>query len=428
MNILLVNFHSNLNAGDAALLEVSIRQFKRVFNSPHIIVAANWLFSPDDPTGEVEVIGSPYYLCGVGEKEKALKQIGSAIYGTVLCWLTANHLISPSNRAISKGWRRLFYAYRDADWVAAVPGNQFVSTGRFGWPFPLTALVIEFAHWFHKPLYILPQSIGPLKRKWERVILRSLYRKARLILLRDNQSLQLARQIHLPVEKVQYMADPAFGLAADDHDKAVNLLKEYGYIEGEAHLGITVISRMGHSLNQEEVSRYYTNLAGSLSSFISQHHIHVFFFGQVIGPTEIEDDRKANEIIRKRLSAEPSQVSIVDTQMTPSMLKACYGLMDLFVASRLHSGIFAISMGIPTVFIGYLHKTRGLLQALGLENWVIDLREQDDGLIRSKLESAWAERKQLSTMLFSMMPDIIKMTQEIPELIRVDYEKYLCKG
>jgi colanic acid/amylovoran biosynthesis protein len=224
------------------------------------------------------------------------------------------------------------------------------------------------------------------------------------------------------------MADPAFGLAADDHDKAVNLLKEYGYIEGEAHLGITVISRMGHSLNQEEVSRYYTNLAGSLSSFISQHHIHVFFFGQVIGPTEIEDDRKANEIIRKRLSAEPSQVSIVDTQMTPSMLKACYGLMDLFVASRLHSGIFAISMGIPTVFIGYLHKTRGLLQALGLENWVIDLREQDDGLIRSKLESAWAERKQLSTMLFSMMPDIIKMTQEIPELIRVDYEKYLCKG
>jgi len=84
-------------------------------------------------------------------------------------------------------------------------------------------------------------------------------------------------------------------------------------------------------------------------------------------------------------------------------------------------------MGIPTVFIGYLHKTRGLLESLGLDRWVIDLKDQNAALFRSKLEEAWTERNQLSTTLISMMPGILKMTQQIPELIREDYEKYLSQ-
>ena len=423
MKILLVNFHSKANAGDAALLDVSILLFKQAFDAPQIGVAANWLFSPEDPA--VAVIGSPYYLCGVGAKRKAWAQLWSALYGALLGWLVAHRLLSASHPAIPAGWSQLFCAYRDADWVAAVPGNQFVSTGRFSWPFPLTALSIELAHWFHKPVYILPQSIGPLKRSWERVVLRSLYRRARLILLRDHQSMQFARQLHLPPDKVQYMADPAFGLAPEARAAAVQALQAYGFVEGEPSLGITVISRMGHSLNQDEISSYYTNLAAALSDFIQQHHVHLFFFSQVVGPTAIEDDRQANHLIQEKLRAASSQVSLVDQPLPPAMLKACYGLMDLFVASRLHSGIFSMAMGTPTVFIGYFHKTRGMLEALGLERWVIDLKDQNEARIRRKLEEAWTERAPLSTTLKGMMPGVIAMTQQIPVLIRADYEKYL---
>jgi polysaccharide pyruvyl transferase WcaK-like protein len=57
------------------------------------------------------------------------------------------------------------------------------------------------------------------------------------------------------------------------------------------------------------------------------------------------------------------------------MLKACYGQMDLFIASRLHSGIFAIGAGTPTLFLGYLTKTQGITTRLGLSNYFLDINE-----------------------------------------------------
>ncbi len=225
VNILLVNFHSRCNAGDAALLDVSINQIKRVFPAAHIVVAANWPFEPNEDSGSVEVIRSPYALCGVGVQKPITKQIGSALYGAILGWLSAHHLIGASSKAIPCGWDQLFCAYRNADFVAAVPGNQFLSTGRWGWPFPLIALAIQLTHWFNKPLYILPQSIGPLKRNWEKFILHSIYRKARLIFLRDAQSMRLAKQLHFPEEKTRYVPDPAFDLPAGNRNQVINLLR-----------------------------------------------------------------------------------------------------------------------------------------------------------------------------------------------------------
>ncbi len=423
MNVLLVNFHSRLNAGDAALLEESVSQINRVFNFPHIIISANWPFDPVELKGEIEVIGSPYYLCGTGAKKPIWKQISLAIYGTLLGWLVAVRLIKLTNRTIPEGWRLLLSAYFKANWVAAVPGNQFLSTGRFGWPFPLIALAVQLAYWFHKPFYVLPQSIGPLKRKWERVILHQLYSKARLVLLRDNQSLKFAKQIHLPQEKVRFIADPAFAFPASDCVRAASLLKEYGFVKGQDHLGITVISRMGYSLDQDKVSQYYSNLARALTGFIKKTKVHLFFFNQVIGPTSIEDDRRASEIVSRLLQVDNTQVSIVDRALPPAMLKACYGCMDLFIASRLHSGIFAISMGVPTIFIGYLYKTRGLLESLGLDAWVIDLGDESADVLQKKIEMGWNERKQYSNQLGSIIPGLIEMAGSIPEIIKADYEE-----
>lgn len=427
LTFFLVNFHSNCNAGDAALLDVSIRIIRKTFQSPNIIIAADWPSEPQYSENGIEVIGSPVYLTGGAAKMAIPKKVGIAIYGSILGWMVAHHIMSVSSRLIPVGWQELFYAYQNADIVASVAGNIFGSTGKWGWPFPVAALAIQFAHWFQKPVYILPQSIGPLKRNWERILLRSIFSKTRIICLRESQSMRLAAQLHFPKEKTHYIPDLAFDLTAGDHIQAIKILHEYGYREDEPCIGITIINRFSYTLNVQEIADYYNNLTQAISYFIRQYQIHIFLFSQVTGPTSLEDDRRANELIYKSLGEDSQMVHIIDKALSPSMLKACYGAMDLFVASRLHSGIFAMAMGIPTVFIGYLSKTRGLLEALDLENWVIDLGEKDHGLLREKMEMAWLDRNHLAANLNLLMPNILQATRSISDLIKEDYGNIGCE-
>ena len=39
----------------------------------------------------------------------------------------------------------------------------------------------------------------------------------------------------------------------------------------------------------------------------------------------------------------------------------------------MHSNIFALSGGVPTIAVSYLHKTEGIMQGLGLEDWIIPI-------------------------------------------------------
>lgn len=49
--------------------------------------------------------------------------------------------------------------------------------------------------------------------------------------------------------------------------------------------------------------------------------------------------------------------------------------MDYFIATRLHSFIFATNAGVPAIVIGYLSKSAGLLADMGALNRHIDIRQ-----------------------------------------------------
>ena len=63
--------------------------------------------------------------------------------------------------------------------------------------------------------------------------------------------------------------------------------------------------------------------------------------------------------------------------------------MNMFVASRLHSGIFSFGMGVPTLFIGYLTKTTGLLESLGMPEMGLEISNLDPDALFSKLTWLW---------------------------------------
>lgn len=421
-NILIVNVHSAQNAGDAALVQMNVSQLRAVFPQAAFVISANY---PDEDFYQqlpgVRVIPSAFALVGAMRSRPVPLQILALMWGTFLA-LLCTLLPGRAETWLPVGkWGELFRTYRQVDLVAAVSGNQFLSMGRYGWPFPLVSFGPALAHLFGKPLYVLPQSIGPFKRGWERVLLKWIYGRARKVYLRDNVSMDLAREIGLPARTVSFAPDPAFGLPACSLEQARNTLSRYGYQPGKKALGVTVIAPIARTLDEKSVDQYYQDMAVVLDRFARTYHTHIYIFSQVTGPTAREDDRRAGREVLSRLPRDQQAVSLVEETLSPGMLKACYGCMDLFIASRLHSGIFSTGAGVPTLFIGYFTKTRGLLQAMGLEDWLLELGKMDSVQLWEKLTQAWENRLEIAAETRARAAEFAAAN---PQTARGIYEDY----
>jgi len=391
------------------------------------IIVANYPKEPFFRDQNVIVEPSPWVHVGKTEDKPFYCQLFWFVLGILWALISKMFLIAKKDLPafIPKNWRGLFQTYLDADIIIGSGGNQFYSSGRFGWPFPLNAMSVWLAHLFQKPLFIMPQSIGPLKRAWERYVLASLYRKNRLTFLRDNRSLQLANRLKLN-GSVFYAPDLAFRNIDFDPNNAIGVFEKLGFDESVNNIGMTIIAPMGHALNKDDVENYYSTLKGLIERMINTLHCEVYLFRQVSGPTPLENDGLVNETIASRIKGpEKESVHVVNQEFPTDLLMALYEQMDLFIASRLHSGIFAICGRRPTVFFGYLSKTMGVLEALGLETWGIELENMTPENVWCLVNRAWAQRSSIISYLNELMPQVFQEGDRVILKVLDDYNTML---
>lgn len=420
VSVLMCLFYSTQNAGDLALLETSIALLKRFLPNIEITILANFPQEEWFSHQCYEVLPSFFSLV-----KKHSTSYFSQIMGFILgCFYAILYKLG-IKMFVPENWKVLLRAYEKTDLVIAVPGHAFFSTGRFGWPFPVNIASVALALFFEKPFYVLPQSIGPFRRWWEKKLLRLVYSRARLVFVRDEESLSLAEAIGIPRAKLFYAPDPAFTLEPESKKIAINILQSNGWKPIKYSLGVTVISPMGKSLNSRAVYNYYKILSEGLIQFALRYEMQIVLFCQVLGPTSQEDDRISTRIVYDKLisTLKKDDVILIDKVLSPSMLKACYGEMNMFVASRLHSGIFAISMGVPTVFIGYLPKTEGMLNSIGLSEYSIDLEDLTMQNLILRLNDTW-ERRDVIRKKLKYLEDKLSREAIIPFIkIASDFSK-----
>ena len=125
--ILLVNFHSTMNAGDLGLL-ISAREFLlRAFPSCEITVSANWPEEPAYGENDFTVVPSPWSLSGLNTNASTFQQLRKFIFTSLKLYRTNSKVVFNDPHV-----NRLRSAYREADIIVSVPGNQFYSSGKFG--------------------------------------------------------------------------------------------------------------------------------------------------------------------------------------------------------------------------------------------------------------------------------------------------------
>jgi colanic acid/amylovoran biosynthesis protein len=409
LRILIINLHSSHNAGDAALAITAIRLLEEAFPGCEITLSAN---DPSSFQLGYKTVGSipgfSKHLSRSGNLRWHIPTFITLPLLSLIISLQFKLFGIASLFLLPEEHKKMMRAYFDADLVISAAGNFLYSSGRFGLAFILSILAMWIAILAKKPLYLLPQSIGPIRRPWEKFLIRRTLSKARIIMLREWQSLLPLQDIGFEHPRLLILPDLAFAFESAPRSKANEWLYVQGIDVDNSHplLGITVINfkRMQRQFMQQE--QYENAISEMIKYFLHQYGGKAILFTHVTGSPYVADDRTPARSIISNLTEFGDTVVLIEESPPPALLKTAYGIMDIFVGTRMHSNIFALSERVPTLAISYFHKTKGLMQMLGLDDWMIDIREITGEMLKEKLQNLWENREIIRDTLETKIPHL----------------------
>ncbi len=405
--VLVVNLHSSANAGDHALTLESLRQLRRTFPDARITCAVN-----DPTTAEADVTAIPSFFNWIRHRQPD-GSVGWKLPQGIFLFATAIliGLIYRMTGKLPRLWLNatryaLLNAYARADVVISSAGNVFYSSGS-GLNLLVNYFTFAFGAWVGKPIATLPQSFGPLRRGWEKWLLGQIGRRAQLLLAREPISARLLAEVGVPPQHYRLVPDVAFAYQGKEDEEAKVILGRYlDLSDPPPLLGMTMINWGAQNRAFGQQAHYEAAVIATIQRFLEESEGHVVLFAQVWGPTPAEDDR----IPARRVAAAfqtTGRVHFVDAGLNPAQLKGCYAHLDLLVGTRMHSNIFALTVGVPVVAIGYFTKTAGIMEMAGLSEWMVAIESATETTLPPLTLRAWTARDALHRHVRATLPAII---------------------
>jgi colanic acid/amylovoran biosynthesis protein len=307
--------------------------------------------------------------------------------------------------------------------IISAAGNFLYTSGTLGIPFLLSLFTVYYGQLARKPTYTLPQTLGPIRRRHERLLARLVLSRMRLVMLRDAISAEVWQAWKVPRAKAILIPDLAFAHPGRQHKREALALLEAGGLEDDSRpkLGVTLIHWGAQSRSFARQIEYEKAFQAMTRQFITSYGGQVIVFSQVRGPTESEDDIVPARRLLAGLEDCSDSIILMDRPVPPQVLRAAYGQMDLLVGTRLHSSIFALTEGVPVVAIGYQYKTRGIMRMLGLERWVLEIEQVSADTLSRLLRDAWSEREQTRSHLQRLLPRIREQASQAGAHIAADF-------
>lgn len=251
------------------------------------------------------------------------------------------------------------------------------------------------------PSVFFCQGYGPIRTPMLRFVTRQVLRLPGLVTVRDEESQAEVRKLGLPPHKVHLAADPALLLTPLEADsmrgilQEEDLLKELGRSElpngqlSEAGPLVAVTVRPWPNFSLEE-------LAGALMEFRAQHSARY-----LILPFQPERDLEPSRRLVELLKGE---AKLVERSLTPKELTGILACSDMVIGMRLHSLILATVGNPPLYGLSYDPKVERFCRRAGALSCRIEeissdrlLREWDH-LLQGRKSQRGCQKKAVEAM------------------------------
>lgn len=307
-------------------------------------------------------------------------------------------------------------AYADADIIVTCGGGYMGGHHRGS---PLRAYETYFGKLLGKPVIVYGQSVERSGNALISSITQFVLNRVDLITVREEISMNYLKSLGIK-PKVIVTADAAFLVKSIPRDECTKLLADEGiHKNGDRPLvGVTVRNWdfPGFSNGKIRFANYLEVVAQIAKYLVSNLNALVIFFPQVIFSPKDDDRIISNEIVSR--IGNDSNFKVLTKDYYPEELKGIIGQMDLFIGTRMHSNIFALSMSVPTVAISYEKKTDGIMDMLGVGEYVVDISTISFDDMVSKISAAWDNRGNISALTKQKAEEVEKRALYNAELVR----------
>ncbi len=415
--ILISHVYSSNNNGDAAILSAQIAELRRVFPGSEINISTidrvpdNYTFD-DVPVAEALMYGA------VSPGRSKMKKLVFAI--VMMSYTTIWALVRRTLRIrlpLPKTWQRPVKLLDDADLQVCVGGGYLRAK-----PDPTSTILllllvhqIWLARILGKPVYLYAQSFGPFPTSLQARIGKSGIKSASLVLVREAKSYRQLLKMGIPESRVIKVPDSAFLFDAKKNKTVARVVRPEG--SKDTVVGITVRSW----LDKKKQSAYESAIAELIRHIAAKPGYRVVVIPQVTSTEQNDDDRVTGSRIAKLLP-EQKNVNFLNERFSHSDILSVYGSLDLLVGTRFHSVIFALLSGVPALAIEYEHKTSGIMQDLGLSEWVLPIEEVSAKRIIPMFDDLVEKRESYEAKLDKVIPAYIAEAQSAAEQIAKNFK------
>lgn len=412
MHILITDYHCASNRGDAAILEGVIASLMKYFPNAEITVITQYPNSARI-VNEVRSIKTTM----VPFRWTNFKKNIAGFYALVIAMFSRRGITLSGMQIIKE--KLLLEPYMEADLIVSTGGsflNDFYIPGNLGrlWAF-------YFAKVLGKRICLYAQSIGPLNRIPYRWIARYVLNKIDLITLRDNKSKKVLESIGVNKPPIYVTADAAFTMPIITKPKPIQLWRyEDNVPVNKAELKVSISVRKWPYYKAPNGHRQYvTSIAALADWLVAEKNAQVVFISTCTGFSSyhVDDRIVAHEVIDYMKHCKRGNPVILYGEYTPQELSAMYGEMDLHIGTRMHSNILAMLAKTPVVAIAYEFKTKELMEAFGLGEYVVDINDIKVDDLKVKVAKALANREQIRNQINARLPEMRTKAEWSAELI-----------
>jgi colanic acid/amylovoran biosynthesis protein len=172
----------------------------------------------------------------------------------------------------------------------------------------------------------------------------------------------------LSPDRIVFSLDSAFWVESYLSNRIKQFMDLHGLEPGQF---LIVTTRSWFS---DRLRKYHGELAATINKLVPFHFQKVVLIPNMIDPeNQLVDDKQATWELY-RLIEKKELVTVFNDDLAPNELVGLYGQARLTLGTRLHSVIMALAAGTPVVAVSYSgHKTQGIMQAVGLRRYTMEL-------------------------------------------------------
>lgn len=244
--------------------------------------------------------------------------------------------------------------------------------------------LIKLALMNKKPVMIYANGIGPINKKFNRNFTRKILDKVDLITLRDEDSRYYLKELQVKNPNIYVTADPVFTLEPSNNEKIENIFKAEKIPLDKPLIGVSV-------REWKSAKNLISNISQAIEYMIKKFGVNV-----VLIPMHYPEDLEISKKVYEKITIKGCFV--VSEKYSVEDIMGIIRRLDMIIAMRLHSLIYAATQKVPMVGLIYDPKIEGFLKFIEMK-YMCNVENAEVIELCSIIDKAWNNKGNLKTKL-----------------------------